>query len=67
MTRPTDFRAEPVAWLWEYIGSDPYPRKFSPVARSLREADPANPPFPDDWRPIAPLYALPLPAAEAQP
>ena len=48
--------AEPVAWLWEYIGSDPYPRRHSPVARSINEMDPSNPPYPDTWAPIAPLY-----------
>jgi hypothetical protein len=63
--------SEPIAWLWEYIGSDPYPHKFSPVARSLREMDPANPPFPDDWRPVAPLYLArwghqPAPPAEGE-
>jgi hypothetical protein len=57
----TEPASEPVAWLWEYIGPHPYPQKRSPVARSLHEMDPANPPFPDDWKPIAPLYTLPLP------
>lgn len=47
----------PAAWLWEYIGSDPYPRHFSPIARTVREMDPSNPPYPDRWRPVAPLYA----------
>ena len=51
---------EPVAWLWEYVGSDPYTRaahgkRGSPIALSITEMDPKNPPYPE-WKPIAPLY-----------
>jgi hypothetical protein len=53
--------SEPVAWLWEYIGSDLYTKRHSPVARSLREMDPSNPPYPETWKPIAPLYDIPQP------
>lgn len=46
--------AQPVAWEWEYIGGDHYPRGHK-VARSLREMDPTNPPYPETWRPTRPL------------
>lgn len=46
--------AQAVAWEWEYIGGDHYPRGHK-VARSLREMDPTNPPYPETWRPTRPL------------
>src|SRR5690625_998254 len=46
--------AQAVAWEWEYIGVDQYPRGHK-VARSLREMDPTNPPYPETWRPTRPL------------
>lgn len=46
--------AQPVAWEWEYVGVAHYPRGHK-VARSLREMDPTNPPYPDTWRPTRPL------------
>lgn len=57
---------KPVAWLWEHVGSNPYPGKGTLVARSLQEMDPDFPPYPDHWRPLKPLYAhaLPLPSGE---
>lgn len=53
---------KPVAWLWEYVGSDPYPGKGTLVGRSLHEMDPDFPPYPDQWRPLKPIYG-PRPAA----
>lgn len=43
-----------MAWMWEYVGPDPYPRHCGVVARTVKEMDPANPPYPD-WRPLYPL------------
>jgi hypothetical protein len=53
-------RAKPDAWLWKYVGHDPYPASANPngvVARGINEMDPENPPYPDTWQPLAPLYA----------
>lgn len=53
---------EAVAWLWEYIGKDPYPAslyKGKYIARSLVAMDPKSPPYPDTWRPVRPLYTRP--------
>lgn len=59
--------AEPVAWLWKYIGQDPYPAAANPdglVARGMHEMDPHNPPYPEAWKPVGPLYAAPQAPAE---
>ena len=49
-------QAEPVAWMWEYIGCDPMRDHLKPCARSPHEMDPHNPPYPESWRPVYPLY-----------
>jgi hypothetical protein len=59
--------AQPVAWMWEYIGADPMRCHIKPCARSLHEMDPAKPPYPDSWKPIRPLYAAPVAAQQEQP
>jgi hypothetical protein len=65
---PTPVEAsEPAAWLWEYIGPDAYAKRCSPVARALHEMNPSNPPYPESWRPIAPLYDFHQPAPAAVP
>lgn len=58
---------EAVAWLWEYIGKDPYPAslyKGKYIARSLVEMDPNSPPHPGTWRPVRPLYTRPQQSGE---
>lgn len=65
---PTPVEAsEPAAWLWEYIGPNAYAKRCSPVARALHEMNPSNPPYPESWRPIAPLYDFHQPAPAAVP
>lgn len=55
---------EVVAWLWKYIGRDPYPASVHGaadgyIARSVKEMNPENPPYPDTWKPVHPLtYAV---------
>jgi hypothetical protein len=57
--------AKAIAWLWKYIGPDPYARRWLPVARALWEMNPGNPPYPEFWKPISPLYAAaPQPSAD---
>lgn len=51
----------PVAWTWGYIGPDPYVKNCGMIARLVTEMDPANPPYPDTWKPVAPLFAAPPP------
>jgi hypothetical protein len=46
----------PVAWMWRYIGNDPIGAQIKPCARSLHEMDPNNPPYPNYWKPIYPLF-----------
>lgn len=58
--------AQPVAWMWQYIGKDPLRVHIKPCARALHEMDPKNPPYPDAWKPVAPLYAHPAPKGEAE-
>lgn len=50
------------AWLWEYVGQDSYVKRFGLIARTVTEMDPTDPPYPECWRPVAPLYRAPLPA-----
>lgn len=59
---------EAVAWLWEYIGKDPMRDQYKPCARALHEMDPKAPPYPDSWKPVAPLYTHPSapPTEEAE-
>lgn len=57
-----EVRKGPVAWMWEYIGPDAYVRNSGQIARLTTEMDPANPPYPDTWRPVCPLFAAPQPA-----
>ena len=54
---------EAVAWEWEYVGKHPYPRGLR-VARSVKEMDPVNPPYPDTWKPVRPLFTTPQPAVD---
>lgn len=58
---------EPVAWMWTYIGVDPLNAHIKPCARSIHEMDPANPPYPDSWKALYPLYAAPLARQEPKP
>lgn len=46
-----------VAWMWGYVGKDPMAKNISPIARTLEELDPDNPPYPDHWQPLYPLYS----------
>lgn len=52
--------AEPVAWMWKYIGPDPIGSQIKPCARAPHEMDPTNPPHPKHWQPLYPLYAHPV-------
>ena len=63
----------PVAYLWRYVGRDPYPqavhgKKGGPIARHVTEMDPKRPPYPE-WEPVAPLYthSAPAPVAHGEP
>jgi hypothetical protein len=54
-------QVQPVAWLWQYVGKDPYPRTVGNgmCARMVHEMDPHNPPYPETWKPVGPLHAAP--------